>query len=234
MELVDKAIVFGAPNEFIAEYADTHPEKIVGFAWLNPHQKDAVKELKRCVNDLGLRGLKLYPICQHFYPNDKKVYPIYEAAQELEIPVFFHMGANPGRTCLLKYTSPLYIDDVAVDFPDLTMVICHMGHPYMKDTIMVVRKNPNVYTDVSGPNFPFRAYSCLYNGLVDAMTWGVLDKLLFATDWPLITVEEGLQTLRSVNKFTENTNLPRIPEKAIEAIIDGNAEKALKKTRVFR
>ena len=233
VEHVDKAIVLGGPEEYTAEYVKMHPEKIIGFAWVNPLEEGAKKYVRYCVEELGLKGLKMYPIVMHFFPNDKRAYPVYEVAQELKIPVMFHLGACPSRHGHLKYTMPIHIMDVAKDFPDLTIIIAHMAHPYMRDTVQVLRIEPNVYADISGMTMPTRAYSMLYQGLLEAMTWGVLDKLLFGTDWPLQTFEEEVGTLRNINKFVEGTNLPRIPEDAIERIIEGNAEKALKKTIVL-
>jgi predicted TIM-barrel fold metal-dependent hydrolase len=230
MEPVDKAIVFGGPEEFTAEYARRHPDKIIGFASVDPLERGAARYVRYCVKELGLKGLKMYPIIMHFFPNDEKAYPVYETAQELEVPVLFHMGANPSRESHLKYTMPIHLMDVAKDFPDLTMIIAHMGHPYMRDTVQVMRIEPNIYADVSGMTMPLRAYNVLYQGLLEAMTWGVLDKLLFGTDWPFRTFEEDAETLRNVNKFVEGTNLPKIPEDAIEGIIEGNAERAFKNT----
>ena len=233
MEHVDKAIVLGAPEEYTAEYVSRHPDKIIGFAWINPLENDASRYARQCVEKLGLKGLKMYPILMHFFPNDEKAYPVYEVAQELKIPVMFHMGASPRRAAHLKYTLPIHIMDVAKAFPDLTIIIAHMAHPYIRDTVQVLRIEPNVYADISAMTMPLRAYSTLYQGLLEAMTWGVLDKILFGTDWPFQTFEEATVTLRNINSFVENTNLPRIPEHAIEKIIEGNAERALRKTRIL-
>lgn len=233
MENVDKAVVLGGPNEYTAEYVGKHPEKLIGFAWMNPLDKGAPEYVRYCVEELGLKGLKMYPIVMHFFPNDEKVYPVYEVAQELNVPVMFHMGACPSRHSHLKYTMPIHIMDVAKSFPDLTIIIAHMAHPYMRGTVQVLRIEPNVYADVSGMSIPARAYSMLYQGLLEAMTWGVLDKLLFGTDWPIQTFKEEVEALRGINRFVENTNLPRIPEDAIEKIIKKNAERALKRTIVL-
>jgi uncharacterized protein len=109
------------------------------------------------------------------------------------------------------------------------MIIAHMGHPWEADTIALIRKQPNFYSDVSAltPR-PYR----LYNDLVLAMEYGVLDKLLFGSDYPVITPSQTIEGLKSVNNFAENTNLPKIPTDAIEAIISRNAERVLK--RIFR
>ena len=95
MEQVDKAIVLGGPEEYTSDYVRKHPDKIIGFAWVNPLERGASRYVRYCVKELGLKGLKLIPILMHFFPNDEKTYPIYEIAQELEIPVMFHMGQLP-------------------------------------------------------------------------------------------------------------------------------------------
>ena len=167
---VDKAIVLGKPEQYTSEYVRTHPGKMIGFAWINPLE-DGAEYVRWCVTELGLKGLKMYPILMHFFPNDERAYPVYDVAQELKIPVMFHLGASPRREAHLKYTMPIHIMDVAKAFPDLTIIIAHMAHPYMRDTVQVLRIEPNVYSDVSGMAMPLRAYSMLYQGLLEAMTW---------------------------------------------------------------
>lgn len=233
MEAVDKAVVFGlrardsgynVPNDYVAAYARKNPEKLIGFGSIDPNYDDAIKEIRRCTKALGLRGLKLGPIYQHFDPSDKKYYPIWEAAQEMGLPIVIHQGTTYVRNAPLKYALPVLLEDIALAFPDLTVIIAHMGHPWEADTIALIRKQPNFYADVSAltPR-PYR----LYNDLVLATEYGVLHKLVFGSDYPVLTPLETMKELRRVNRFAEGTNLPRVPKEAIEAIISKNAEVAL-------
>jgi len=130
------------------------------------------------------------------------------------------------RDAPLKYAFPVLLEDVALSFPDLIVIIAHMGHPWEPDTIALIRKQPNFYADVSAltPR-PYR----LYNDLVLAMEYGVLNKLLFGSDYPVITPMQTIEGLRSVNVFAEGTNLPKVPNDAIDAIISRNAERTLKR-----
>lgn len=231
MKSVDKAIVFGwpgmidVPNEFIAEYANSHPEKIIGFCSVNPRDPGATKELKLCVKELGLRGLKMYPMTQRIFPNDPKMYPICEAAQELEIPILWHLSTSFVRTAPLKYSQPLLLEDLALDFPDLKMIVAHLGFPKEIETLGLMRKQPNIYADIVGGPIvdPYR----FYNAMVSAVNYGVVDKLLLGSDWPLSTIEDIIKGLKNINFYAENTNLPKIPNEVVRTIIEENAKKVL-------
>jgi predicted TIM-barrel fold metal-dependent hydrolase len=111
-----------------------------------------VNRIEYAVNDLRFKGIKINPP-SGFYPNDERLYPSYEKAQELQIPVMFHMGLKPpAEGCRLKYCRPIFIDDVVVDFPDLPIIIAHAGYPWVDETIMVGMYSENVYVDISTLN----------------------------------------------------------------------------------
>ncbi len=235
METVDKAVVFctrhypDSPrerNDYVAEYVRAHPEKLIGFASVSPWEKDPVDEIKRCVEELGLRGLKMLPIYAELPPDDRKYYPIYKTAQDLRLPVLLHMGTHFRASLPLKCGQPLTLDDVAMNFPELTVILAHLAHPWVQDAAVLIRKHPNLYADTSGLS-KFRPYTSLYQGLVYATDYEVLDKLLFGTDWPLITPAEEMQLLKDINRYTDGTNLPRIPDEALVSIMERNAQKAL-------
>jgi predicted TIM-barrel fold metal-dependent hydrolase len=183
-------------NDHVADCVSRHPDVFFGFGSVDPHSGlEGRDEVYRLVNELGLRGLKFQQIVQGFYPNDRKVYPIYEAAQELGIPVLFHMGTTgigagaPGGMGLrLKYAQPMYIDDVAADFPDLTIIGAHPGWPWPDELLAIAVHKANVYIDLSGwapkyfpPSLVHYARTILKN------------KVMFGTDWPLITVERWMK-----------------------------------------
>ncbi len=222
--VVDRAIVlafaaprigFEVPNDYVAEYVAQHPDKLIGFASVDAADPEAVPKLERAVES-GLRGLKLAPTYQGFDPLSPAALAICEAAEELGLPVMWHQGTTFVRTAELRWALPLQIDQVAIRFPRLRIVIAHMGHPWIDDAMVVVRKHPNVFADVSALHpRPWQ----LYNGLLSALEYGVADKLLFGTDWPFVGVEDTFAGLSAVNRFTEGTSLPRVPDAVIEEII---------------
>jgi predicted TIM-barrel fold metal-dependent hydrolase len=221
---VDRAIVlafaapkigFDVPNDYVADYVSQHPEKLIGFASVDAADPAAVPALERAVQS-GLRGLKLAPTYQGFDPLGPGALAVCEAAEGLGLPILWHQGTTFVRTARLQWAQPLQIDEVALRFPGLRIVIAHMGHPWIDDALVVVRKHPNVFADISALHpRPWQ----LYTALVSAVEYGVADKLLFGSDWPFVSLEDTFSGLRAVNQFTEGTSLPRIPAEVIEGII---------------
>jgi len=169
MEPVDRAIVFDIaiepssnPNDGTAEFASAHPDKIIGFVSVHPDDPKALDEIERGVSELGLKGIKLGPNYQRFDPCSKAAFAIYESAQTLKLPVLFHQGASPDQFAPLEYAHPLQMDRIAIAFPELKIVMAHMGHPWQTDCIVVIRKHPNVYADISGLFYrPWSFYTCM-------------------------------------------------------------------------
>jgi len=108
------------------------------------------------------------------------------------------------------------MDEIAIRFPDLKIIMAHVGHPYQTDTIAVIRKHPNVYADMSANIY--RPYS-FWEQMVKANEWNVMHKILFGTDFPVTNVQESIDALRNINQIVEGTALPLVPEDKIEAII---------------
>lgn len=219
--MVDRMIVLDIArgsenqNDAIAAYAQEHPDRIIGFMSVDPTHPGAVEEMERAYQ-LGLRGLKLGPIYQDFHPHDGRAFRVYEKAAAFDIPILIHQGTTFPQDAPLKYADPLLLEDIAWAFPDLKIVIAHMGHPWMEETIVLIRKHPSLFTDISA--LFYRPWQ-FYNGLVLALEYGVQEKLLFGSDWPFTTPAETMSQLRQINQFTEGTSLPRISEEVIEAII---------------
>ena len=235
MELVDRAIVFNIaadPREAVPEdgqliyrtpevnddtaaIARAYPEKLIGFATIHPHDADALDELDRCTGDLVMRGIKLGPNYQHFHPLSKEAYRVFRRAEELGLPILFHTGTSPVQFAELDYAHPRHIDSVAIDFPNLRMILAHMSHPWQIECFIVIRKHPNVFADISA-NF-YRPWSC-YNAFRHATEWGVLHKLLFGSDFPIATPKETLDSLSRVNDVIEGTGLPPVPQDELNKI----------------
>lgn len=229
MAPVDRAIVLGfrarhvgvlVPNEYVAAYVAQHPEKLIGFGSVDPHDADAVPQLEHAVQRLGLRGLKVAPIYQNMHPTDQRFVGLMAAAEALDVPVLIHQGTTFCENVSLELANPVLLQPLALQFPRLRMVIAHMGHPWIAETMVLIRKHRHLYSDVSA--LYYRPWQ-FYNALVLAMEYGVLDRLLFGTDYPFTTPASTIDALRRVNDMVEGTRLPQIPLDRIEAMIHRNA-----------
>ena len=221
---VDKVIVFGlrahhsglrVPNEYIAAYAASHPQKVIGFGAIDP-AVDPIDETLDEIVRLKLRGVKLGPIYQNIHPADPRMMKVYQFCQAHQLPIMIHQGTTFVRTGPLKYALPILLEDIAVEFPELRMIIAHLGHPWIADTLVLIRKHPHLYSDISALHYrPWQ----FYNALIMAKEYGVLDKLLFGSDYPFTTPEAQIHGLRNINHFAEGTNLPRLSSEEIERLI---------------
>ncbi len=222
---VDKVIVFGlraihsgicVPNSYVAEYAARHPDKIIGFGAVDP-ASDNVRDTLEEIVGLGLRGVKLGPIYQNVSPTDPRLLPMYEFCQAHRLPIMFHQGTTFVRTGPLRYALPILLDEIAIAFPELRLVIAHLGHPWINETLVLIRKHPHVYSDISALHYrPWQ----FYNGLIAAKEYGVLPKLLFGSDYPFTTPEAQIEGLRSLGRLVEGTNLPRLSKEEIDGLIN--------------
>ena len=232
MDSVDKVIAFGmraqhsgimTPNQYIADYQNKNPDKVIGFAAVDP-TCDKVRDTLEHGVKLGLRGVKLGPIYQNIHPTDSRMMPVYEFCEAHNLPIMIHQGTTFPTKAPLKYSLPILLEDVALAFPDLKLVIAHLGHPWMDDTIVLIRKQPNFYSDISALHYrPWQ----FYNGLVSAKEYGVWDKLLFGTDFPFTTAEASMDALRNINRIVEGTGMPRFEEQEIEDLIHSPTLKLL-------
>jgi hypothetical protein len=183
------------PNEEIAEVAAANSDVLIPFASIDPNKGErAVEEAKRLIRDYGIRGFKFHPNVQAFYPNDRAVYPLYEVVADAGLPALFHTGHSgigaglPGGGGIrLKYSNPMYVDDVAVDFPELTIVLAHPSFPWQDEALSVALHKQQVYIDLSGWSpkyFPPQ--------LVRYANTLLRDRVLFGSDFPLITPDRWL------------------------------------------
>jgi len=180
-------------NDFVAEFCHAS-KRLIPFASINPTtEKGLPKTLARLIRDMGMKGLKLLPPYQHFYPNDAKLYGLYEKAQELRIPVVFHTGSSVFKNAKLKYGDPLHLDDVAVDFPDLTIIQAHGGRGFWYDAAFFLAKHhKNMYIDLSGlpPKNLLKYFPELEK---------IANKVVFGSDWPGVSsIEKNVQTIEKL------------------------------------
>ncbi len=173
-----------AANSFASEFAEEDPDRLIAAGGIRPDHPDPVSEIHRMVHDLGLRALKLHPAHQLFSPNDyidgrrPGLKAIYGACEQERIPIIFHTGTSIFPRARNRFADPLLVEDVAVDFPDLTIVLAHGGRPLWTATAMfLARRFPNVWLEVSGvPPSRLLEYFPRLAGLAG--------KVLFGTDWP--------------------------------------------------
>ena len=177
---------------------------VAGISYLKYDHKD-LREIGDYLAAGLIKGLKLYPGYEPFYPNDTRMRVIYEMATEFDVPVMFHSGDTYAPTGRIKYSHPIHIDDVAVDHPDMKIVICHVGNPWIKDCMEVVYKNKNVYADFSGlvlGDFSDKFERYMKSQLEEMITYaGNPRYLLYGTDWPI-------SNMGSYLKFIQQLDLP--------------------------
>jgi uncharacterized protein len=197
--MIDFETASGFPysgNERVAEAVAKHPDVFIGFASVDPLKGEAaVRELERAVRELGLRGVKLHPGLQDFTPNERQFGPLYAKCVELGIPAIFHTGhtgigagVRAGGGVRLGRCRPIHLDDVAVDFPDLTIIMAHPAWPWHEEQISVALHKPNVYIDLSGwsPKYFPPAVIQYANTLLQ-------ERVLFGSDYPVISPERWLR-----------------------------------------
>jgi predicted TIM-barrel fold metal-dependent hydrolase len=136
-------------NEEVQNLARLYPNKFIGFASVDPHRTDALEILDYAFKDLGLKGLKLNPSKQRFYPADELLKPIYQKCLQYNRPILFHSGMSWEPNAPARFSQPLNFEDVAINFPDLRFCLAHFGWPWIQETVMLLIKYPNIYTDTS-------------------------------------------------------------------------------------
>jgi uncharacterized protein len=190
------------PNEEVAAFAAENSDFMIAFASVNPMRgKDAVDEARRLIKAGGIRGFKLHPPLQEFHANDKAAYPFYEVVNEAKLPVIFHTGHSGigtnmpgGGGVRLKYGNPMDMDDVAVDFPDMPIILAHPSFPWQDEAISVCLHKPQVYIDLSG--WSPKYFSPV---LIQYANTLLKKKMLFGSDYPLITPDRWMADFTAIN-----------------------------------
>ena len=200
----------------VASYVTQDPGHLVGFLSVDPTQSGWEGEMRRGHEELGLRGIKLLPMYAGFRPDDERLNPLWRYATERRLPVLLHTGTTFVSQAPLECTLPRHLDPVATRFPEVKIIMAHLGHPYEGECVAVIRKHPNIYADVSALHYrPFQ----LYHSLMLVQEYGVWNKLLFGSDYPFTTVNASIEALRHMNDMVEGTKLPRLEMPQIEAMI---------------
>lgn len=201
------------PDSEIAAYAATQPDRLIGFLSLDPTQPNWQDELREGHQHLKLKGIKLMPMYAGFYPNSRDLDPLWAYAEKNHLPVLLHTGTTFISKAPLDCTLPRLLDDVAIRYPNVRMILAHLGHPYEGECVATIRKHANLYADCSALHYrPFQ----LYHSLMLVQEYGVWDKVLFGSDYPFTTVDASLEGMRKLNEMLQGTALPRLDMDAME------------------
>jgi predicted TIM-barrel fold metal-dependent hydrolase len=188
-------------NEEVAELAAENSDVLIPFASIDPARgEDGVRMARKLITDHGVRGFKFHPSAQRFFPGDQSVYPLYEVIAEHGLIALFHTGhtgvgagTRGGGGIRLKYANPMYIDDVAVDFPDMPIILAHPSFPWQDEALSVALHKPQVYIDLSGWSpkyFPPQ--------LVQYANTLLKEKMLFGSDFPMITPDRWMADFEKI------------------------------------
>ena len=174
-----KTIVFGGKarrsgqwvdDRYVADYVNRHSDTLIGFLCVDPTQDGWEREMREGHEELGLRGIKLLPMYAGFSPDESRLDPLWDYATKRRLPVLLHTGTTFIAQAPLECTLPRKVDNVAIRFPEVKIIMAHLGHPYEGECIATFRKHPNVYADVSALHYrPFQ----LYHSLMLVQEYGV-------------------------------------------------------------
>lgn len=225
MEPVQHAVILGfesqmlggsIPPEQVARYVERKPGKYLGFAGIDPMAGRAAARIE-AAQAMGLVGVTISPAAQGFHPSHTLAWPLYETCAERGLPLLVHGGTHLSSEAKLEFAQPVLLDEVAREFPRLKIIISQVGHPWIEETLVLLAKHRNVFADLS--NVVTRPWQ-LYNLLHSAHQQGVMDRLLFGSDFPMCTPQKAITTIYSVNTLTQGTMLPSVPREQLRSIVE--------------
>jgi len=225
---VDRAIVLAfksryldaeIPNSYVADYVRQHAAKLVGFAGIDPTEPNCLDELRRAHEELGLKGVTVSPALQNFHPADTRLARLYEQCVRRGLPIVFEQDLR-NSAAKLEFARPLALDEVCQEYPELRVVVAHMGYPWIEETVVLLGKHQNVYADIAGLlSQPWRTYQAL----LAAYEYGVMNKLLFGSGFPHRSPAACIETLYSLHQLSFGTNLIAIPREQLRGIVERDA-----------
>ncbi|HEX5106559.1 MAG TPA: amidohydrolase family protein [Pirellulaceae bacterium] len=203
-------------DRYVADYVAARPDRLIGFLALDPTQPGWEEELRFGHQELKLRGIKLMPMYAGFRPDEPRLDALWGYAQRHHLPVLLHTGTTFVSQAPLECTLPRHLDPVAARFPEVPIIMAHLGHPYEGECVVTARKHSHLHADISALHYrPFQ----LYHSLMLVQEYGIWDKVLFGTDYPFTNVDATLAGLRGLNEMLAGTALPLLDEDAIERMI---------------
>jgi len=226
---VDLAFVKGFRSEFlgahlpaerVASFVGKAPNQRVGFAGIDPMHRDAMLDVDQAMK-LGLSGITISPAAQNYHPTNSRAMRLYEYCDRLGLPILIEYGIHLSLPAVtLEYARPTAFDEVARSFPNLKMVIGQFGFPWVDETVLMIGKYHNLYTDTSG--IVAKPWT-LYNTLMKAFEGGVLDKVLFGSGFPFESPEQAIKRIYTVNTYSVGSELPSIPRSQLRGIVERDA-----------
>lgn len=181
---------------------------------------EALEEMHRAVSEFGMKAITVSPAAQDFHPADSRAMQVFSEAARLRVPVLIDQGIDFSTDSKMVFARPMLLDEVAREIAELKLVIAHLGYPWIDECIVLLGKHPNVYADISSLlHRPWQAY----NALLSAYQYGVMDKLLFGSDFPYTPAARAIESLYRLNQLVTGTNLPTIPRQFLAAIVERDA-----------
>ena len=207
-------------NEQIAELCRMSP-RLIGFASVDPQQPGAVQKLAGAITNLGLRGLKLAPAMQRFWPDDASLFPLYTQARDLGIPILFHAGMSWEPGSRLEYGQPLRFEKVAAEFPELKIVLAHLAWPWVTEAVALALKYPNVHLDTSALYFDnptdFLRYAMTHVVPLSVFERSLRHQIVFGSNYPRVEIKNMARAVRSLG----------FSEECLDLVMHGNAARFL-------
>lgn len=230
-EKVDCSIVLAScdgpsddANTQLSDYT-AQSRKLIGFGVVNPlSDKVGQKSVRSLVKGKDLKGLVLYCCENQFHPAHSRAMRLYESAEKLALPIFFHNSGSLAGPAVMNYAQPYLLDEIATSFADLKIIVGGMGRPFIEQTLCLVAKHENVYSDLT--ICPTKAWH-VYNTVVSAHEAGVMDKLLFGSGYPFAEPGTCIETLLGFNKLLADASLPQVPREVLRSVIERDALAAL-------
>jgi len=216
-------------NLIHVEVMRRYPDRIIAWFGIDPRRPGAAEAFERAVKEWGVTGLKMHPVVG-FFPHDRVAYPLYEICRAHGLPVIFHTGTAPSPL-YSRYSQPLQFDEVAADFPDLTVILGHAGGELWQEALAVARRKPNIYFDLSGWQRQIK-YTGEVLFAIDRMRDIIgIERILWASDFPalrpMMPLREWVDTFRRLPSLGEEHGF-RFDDSDVDAMLGGNAARILK------
>lgn len=204
-------------HEQVASYLQREPDRLYGFAGIDPKADlDPTRSLEQAL-ELGLVGVTVNPAAAGFHPTDTRAMALFEACAHHKVPVLIECGTVMARDARMEFARPVLIDEVIREFPDLKIILGTFGDPWVEEGVALLAKHPNVYADISG--FTARPWQ-LFNALLTAHQLGTMEQVLFGSNFPYVTPEQAIKTIYSVNTLTQGTQLPSVPREQLRTVVE--------------
>ncbi|MFQ5899869.1 MAG: amidohydrolase family protein [Candidatus Methylomirabilia bacterium] len=230
-------------NDYLAGLVRQRPELLAWACCVTPTEAGAAAEVERSVRELGAVAIgELGPVYGSFRVDDPNCFSVWEVARDLDVPLVIHAGPAQARWGHLKYGDLMAVDEIAIQFPDLTIVICHLGYHRYEEAAFLVAKHENVYADISWlpqlagfdrralsrylPQVEYGYYHLIHPLLYSfTQTFGLTDKLLWGTDFPAGAPAKSIESLIGINAWLDQHSLPRIPRESLHRMLHENWQK---------